>query len=138
MTMWKPLAVCAVAVLVLTGCSDAPAEEPVTETPESSEVEAAPLQSEAVEFTETDEKYLFEIRKRTDIEPIVSATNQELLEAGNMACEMLVENPYVFDLQLIDGETPRDDGSFFESAVIGTHAHLYLCPDVEIVHQKIG
>lgn len=129
--------------LVLTGCSSTPSDEPDTTAAEAPAVEqveeAAPLTAEPEQtFSDADQAYLFELRKRDDVKTIVEATDEQLVTAGHAACEMLLDNPYVGDLQLVEGETPRDNGMYFESSVIGTHAQMVLCPEVAIEHQRIG
>lgn len=127
------------ALIGLSGCSGAPSDGPETAAPPTVEEveEAAPLTAEP-ELPDADAAFLTELRKRSDVTAVANGTDAQLIKAGHQACETLVTDPYVFDLQLIEGETPRDDGRYFESAVIGTHAQTHLCPEIEIVTQKIG
>lgn len=123
--------------LALTGCagSDEPpasdSERPlVMETASPEATSPSPLTAvEEPVFSDLDEAFLFEIKKRSDVATIANATDAQLLEAGHTACEALALDPDVANLRLVENETPRDDGRYFESQVIGTHATMVLCPE---------
>lgn len=124
-------------LFALTGCGGtvdaATPSSPVASAPAEVVETVAPLTAvEAPTFTDLDAQYLFEIRKRSDVATIANATDQQLVDAGHAACEALAINPDIEALRLIDGEVPRDDGRHFESAVIGTHATMVLCPEYAI------
>lgn len=129
--------VSAVLLLALTGCagtaaqptSDAQDAAPTvettpTETPEPV-LTAAPAPSGA------DATFLVEVRKRTDVTTIAQATDEQLLAAGHQACDALGVNPDIEALRLIEGEQPRENGRYFDSVVIGTHAAMFLCPEFD-------
>lgn len=126
-----------VLLLALTGCGgestsgENPSAPPAAPTDSATEAPtAAPLQA-APEPTGVDAVYLAEIRKRTDIATIVQATDTQLIDAGHAACDALAQNPDIAALRLIEGEQPRDDGRYFESMVIGTHAAIHMCPEFD-------
>lgn len=120
------------AALTLTGCagspdsagdgSMSPAEATPPETPK-------PIVAAEPEFNDVDAQFLFELRKRTDQLTIVEASDEGLVAAGHAACDALAVDPDLNALRLVEGEQPLDDGRYFVSVVIGTHATKYLCPE---------
>jgi hypothetical protein len=131
------LTVSAIAVLVLAGCSAAPAAEtvtaPVEETP-AAETTPEPLtvDPEAEAVAAGDEMFLTETRLR--FKSITDATDEQLIAAGHEACELFTQGQTKMDMRLIEGETPDSDtGWFWDSIVISTWAATAYCPEFEEV-----
>lgn len=134
------IAVAVLVALTLTGCAGMPEAAPIeaqdAATTSAEETQATketpePAITAAPEPTGPEATYLVEVHKRTDVTTIAQATDEQLLAAGNMACDTFPSNPDIEALRLIDGEQPRDDGRYFDSVVIGTHAAMFLCPEYD-------
>ena len=137
-----PKVTAAVAALLLaftlTGCGDdttpaesneargfadtAPADETATPTP--AETLSAPP-SDEVEVA-----YVAYVRgKLLANTQIPDATDEQLIDAGRRACDILDSGTNPDDLTVIDGEERAggEGGYFQDSATIATGARMYLC-----------
>jgi hypothetical protein len=116
-----------VAVLLLAGCSSAPqSAAPSDPAPASS----APLVAESPAATSDagEAAYLAAVREalRPDTQ-IPNATDEQLLEVGQRACEELNKGTDTTELSLIEGEQPNDIGTYNDSAAIITSAATTIC-----------
>ena len=124
----------AIAVLVLAGCSAAPAAEtvtaPVEETP-AAETTPEPLtvDPEVAAVAAGDEVFLTETRIR--IKSIKNATDEQLIAAGHEACELYAEGQTRMDMRLIEGEEADGNGFYFDSIAIATWAAKAYCPEFD-------
>lgn len=134
------LAVAAVIVLGLTGCSEsvgnATAERTSTATNESAAPSDSPeplvAESPAGE-PDAEQLFLAEARDRLSglgsATTIPNATDDQLIVAGHAACEALTAQQPFNDVSVIEGEE-RVQGSFLDSAAIASAAILYFCPEM--------
>ena len=129
------IAVAVLVALTLTGCAGTPEAAPSkpreaseTATVETPEPTVAPLTAAPVPEG-VDAAFLAEIRKRTDVATIAQATDDQLIAAGHAACDAFAADPNIESLRLIEGEVPQEDGRYFDSIVIGTHAAMYMCTE---------
>jgi len=132
------ITVSAVAALMLAGCSAAPVEEiapsaPPTEVVAESTPEATPEATPeplAVDDDTTaaggDVMFLKETRER--IQHITNATDEQLIAAGQQACELYAEGQKRLEMQLIEGEKANDGGRYPDSIAIATWAAKAYCP----------
>lgn len=137
------IAMAAVIVLGLTGCSGA-VEEPTaeprglvqsvpSETPDDSET-PEPLVAETLSADATPEElFVVEARERLaglgTASTIPNATDEQLITGGHQACEELTAGTPFNDVTVIDGEE-RSQGSYLDSAVIATAGLLHFCQDM--------
>lgn len=98
---------------------------PATEAPAPA-ITAAP----AVQADTPEGQFVAENRKRTDIETLQSATDEQLIAAGEQACVELAKNPDIYALRLVEGEEPSAGGTYLASGTIGVFAEQFLCPEV--------
>lgn len=105
--------------------------EPTTE-PTTAETASAPLTAEAPS-TDEDELFLSEARSRLSslgaATTIPNATDEQLIDAGHRACDLVRAQTPFNDVSVIEGE-PRNQGSYFDSAAITSAAILYYCPEM--------
>lgn len=126
-------AVAAVLLLTLTGCAgatDAAPSEPqaaaqtVEETP-------APLVAEKTAPANDSPEAVFLEKLRAAFErdgtSIPNATDEQLLDAAERACEQLTTGTAAQDVRVIDGETAAASGYFVDSMRIAAGASEYLC-----------
>lgn len=112
-------------LLTLTGCTQTISDPPATEPTETS----APLTAESpATAPSASQDYIESVRallpKNTQIP---NASDEQLLEAGERACDELAAGTDTLTLSLIEGETPNGAGSFDDSAAIITAAAMNLC-----------
>ncbi|MFF7681459.1 DUF732 domain-containing protein [Microbacterium sp. NPDC007973] len=126
----------AVALLLLTGCTSTVTSETVTVTPGASgtfsdggtTVEVQPLTAETP--TATDEEAVFLGAVRAKLRPdnvIPKATDEQLLAAGQEACEALASGTSSDSISVIEGEPTNAMGGYSDSATIVTAARAALC-----------
>jgi len=142
------LTVSAIAALMLAGCSAAPVDEiapsaPVTEvatesapeaTPEATvEPESAPEPLAVDEGTKTvaggDELFLKEARER--IQQVTSASDEQLIAAAMVACDLFAEGNSRSDMRLVEGEEADFSGRYGDSMAISTWAAKAYCPEYD-------
>lgn len=117
-----------VAVLLLTGCSST---EAVGADPSASGT-TAPLVAETPSAAPTgdaaDAAFLAYVREHLPANTqIPNATDEQLLAAGERACEEIAAGADTLTLSLIDGEHPNGAGSYDDSAAIVVAARANLC-----------
>ncbi|MFE2772300.1 DUF732 domain-containing protein [Microbacterium resistens] len=128
------IAVAAVLLLTLAGCAgtpESPAAEPTTPATTES---AAPLTAEEPTPTDSapDTEYLKLVRAGMQPDTVIpDASDDQLLDAGNTACDQMRAGTPVTDLRLIDGEQPNGLGTYVDSQNIGSSAMSSLCVDVQ-------
>jgi outer membrane murein-binding lipoprotein Lpp len=76
-----------------------------------------------------DEMFLTETRIR--IKNIKSATDEQLISAGHKACELYDSGQGKKELRLIEGETPDEAGTYWDSLVIASWAPRSYCPEYD-------
>lgn len=127
----------AALLLGLVGCSaapeKAPTEEPAASTEETTEVEpltAEPVEEETPTPSTPEEAYLVAVRESLDPETtqIPDATDEQLLAAGQDACEQIAAGTEPGEVLVIDGEQPDSVGYYVDSSRIGLRASELLCP----------
>lgn len=134
--MKKPLtAVLALTIgLALAGCAGTP-QEPAGDTskPAASPTETtAPLVAETPTPDASSPEAQFLTLVRAGMQPdtiIPDATDEQLLEAGNSACEQMRAGTPATEIRLIDGEQPNGLGTYVDSQNIASSAHTAMCPD---------
>lgn len=125
-------AIAAVLLLALTGCGEETAIP--AGTPDTASVkEAAPLVAEDVEEAEvgSDAAYLTLLREALDRNGagnIPDATDSQLIEAGNTACEQMAAGAGILEVRVIENETETEVG-FVDSGMIAGAASEHLCPE---------
>lgn len=145
----RKMVVLAAALLVLTGCAAPTVEESVEpETVQETEISPAPLAADQSEEDESDlplkaapepepespeVTFLATIRNNTDRPTLMSASDEQLLDAGRRACDQLAENPAINEVQVIDGEVLNDKGQYRDSLAIAASARANFCPDIQVV-----
>lgn len=120
--------------LVLTGCSAAPTPastlnpvETVTETTEA-EPTVEPLVAETTAPATGEEQFLTYVRENLPANTVIpDATDEQLLAAGEEACDRIAAGESTDDMTLIDGEQRPDGGYYRDSGNIITGARLHLC-----------
>jgi hypothetical protein len=129
------LALSAIAVLMLAGCSSVAPVEFVAQTPTpiiSTETPAPETPSPLSVDEETEaqatgnEEFLTETRIR--IKNIKNATDEQLVSAGHKACELYDSGQAKKEMRLIDGETSDAAGTYWDSFVIASWAPRAYCP----------
>ncbi|MDR6867538.1 hypothetical protein J2Y69_002142 [Microbacterium resistens] len=130
-------ATAALLLLTLTGCASTPTgtagetTAPGASTPSPTATVAPLTVAPAPPPSDVEATFLFELRKRTDMQVVVDASDEQLLAAGHAACDALAVTPDIDALRLVEGEVPRDNGRYFTSVVIGTHAQTFMCPETK-------
>ena len=129
--MWKrTAALTAVLLLTLTGCAGTPESAPGG--PKQASETAAPLVAETpAESAPADDEalYLEEVRDRLPATTIIpDATDEQLLAAGQEACERRDAGESSDDITLIEGEVRGEGGYFVDSQAIVGAAWITLCP----------
>lgn len=129
--MWKPLITCVVAALALTGCASGTTEEPAPK-PTAEETESAPLVAEEPTAGEPEagpeENYLEWLGRYGDRLPgLTSATSEELLAAGKLACEQMDAGTLIENVRVVEGEEASAEGLFELSNAIAGAATENLC-----------
>ena len=133
------LAVTALIVLGLTGCTGTPESSgdertapTVADSPAPSPTRD-PLVAETPEEVNADEQFVAEARDRLAglgaATSIPNATDDQLVDAGREACEQLVAGMPFNDVSVIEGEQ-RVQGSYLDSAAIATAGLLFFCPEM--------
>lgn len=126
-----------VAVLLLTGCAGT-AEPAATGTAGIGTEKAGPTATDAPLVAETpaattdpdDREALFLAQVREELPAntqIPNATDQQLLDAGNLACEKRAEGADPSTLSVIEGERDNGYGAYLDSGAIVSAAGRYLC-----------
>jgi hypothetical protein len=126
------------AVLALTGCSGpdptvaptASAPAASAAAPETMESTPPPLVAESPAADADDEAFLAAVRERQTAfrTQIPNATDEQLLAAGQDACDRLASGESGETMVLIEGEEPNVGGYYLDSSAIITAARLNLCP----------
>lgn len=118
-----------VAVLMLTGCANtAPtdADETPAETP-------APLVAETPATAiadDADAAFLTYVREHLPTNTqIPDATDEQLIAAGQNACDQMRAGTAPGDVRVVDGEQPNDSGYYLDSSAIMNGAVTALCPE---------
>lgn len=123
----------ATALLLLAGCSAGTQEnvtlisEPVGSPAPSS---AAPLTAQTPEATAQGGEAAFLEEVRADLRPdnvIPDATDEQLLAAGEEACERLAAGETGDTISVIDGEQKDAGGYYRDSGQIVTAAAMTIC-----------
>lgn len=116
------------AVLALTGCSGTAGAEPeaVETTPPAT---SAPLTAESPESAPSGEAaYLEAVREALPANTVIpNATDEQLLAAGQEACEVLASGADTMTVSLIEGEPTSEAGYYNDSGAIITSASVFLC-----------
>lgn len=118
----------ATVLLLLAGCTSTPAAEPAPVA--SAESETAPLAAEtpAAADGRGEEAFVSEVRaKLRDDSVIPNATDEQLISAGQTACEAISNGENTITLSVIDGEAADASGFFPDSAVIISAARSTIC-----------
>lgn len=120
------------AVLLLAGCSAGTQENvSVNSAPAASETDA-PLTAETPAATAAtgDAAFLEEVRAELRPDNVIpNATDEQLLAAGEKACEGIAAGADTLELSLIDGERMDAAGIYPDSATIIIAARSSLCGD---------
>ena len=129
-------------VLALAGCGDdgqtgdasanrSSTTQTETPTPEGSE--APPLVAEDTKPGDEDAAFIAEARDRLaglgTASTIPNATDEQLINAGHEACDLLIAGTPFNDVTVIEGEE-RVQGSYLDSAAIATAGLLHFCPEM--------
>lgn len=126
----------AVALLLLTGCTSTVTSETVTVTPGASgtysdgdtTVEVQPLTAETPEATGAEATFLDAVRAKLRPDNVIpNATDEQLLAAGEAACEKIATTENTNTISVIEGEQPNGLGYFTDSGVIVGAARASLC-----------
>jgi len=131
-------AAAAVAVLLMTGCSSSVTEETVTLTPGASGtfsngdstvvVEPLTAESPSAEADNGEAAFLAEVRENLRPDNVIpNATDEQLLQAGYRACELLANRQNGEEISVIDGEQTDQSGYYRDSAQIVTAAAMTIC-----------
>lgn len=124
------------ALLLLTGCTSTVTTESVTVTPSASgtyndggvAVEVQPLTAETPEPSDADATYLEAVRANLRPDNVIpNATDEQLLTAGEAACEKIATTENTNTISVIEGEQPNGLGSYPDSNVIVSAARASLC-----------
>ena len=127
------IAVAVLVALTLTGCAGTP-ESTATEPTQANE-SAAPLTAETETpdaEVGTDEAYLADVRAALEANggsSIPDATDEQLIAAGQDACEQMLAGTDQFDVRVIEGEQAGETG-YVDSLRIAGVAVKHYCPDV--------
>lgn len=122
--------VAAALLLTLTGCSAAPANAGGERTAPTVTESAAPLVAETTEpvAESPHAAYLDGVRALLPEDTqIPNATDEQLVAAGEAACERLAAGEPSDAISVIDGETPNGIGYFNDSGMIVSAARTHLC-----------
>jgi hypothetical protein len=130
-----PIAATAAVLLLLTGCSGGTdqvntAVDSATPAAAATEDAAAPLTAETATTNAARGDAVFLESVRSELRPdnvIPNATDEQLLEAGEKACEGIASGADTLTLSLIDGEEPDASGFYPDSGVIIRAARAALC-----------
>ncbi|MDQ1174162.1 putative membrane protein [Microbacterium testaceum] len=118
----------AAALLLLAGCSAGTQENvSVNSAPAVSD---APLTAETPAATVATGDAAFVEEVRSELRPnnvIPNATDEQLLEAGQKACEGIAAGADTLTLSVIDGEQTDASGFYPDSAVIISTARATIC-----------
>lgn len=118
-------AVAAVLLLTLTGCAgatDAAPSEPQAPAPLVASPEAEqPVDTPEAEFVAKAREAL------GDASQIPDATDDQLIAAGEDACQQLAEGKTPEEVRVIEGEAPNSAGWYSDSTKIATIAGQILC-----------
>ncbi|MDQ1206213.1 hypothetical protein [Microbacterium sp. SORGH_AS_0862] len=126
--MKRPLLAAAgiAAVLLLAGCS-----APQTDTADTnrvSESTTAPLTAETPDVDSGEAAYLTAVRAALRPDNVIpNATDEQLLAAGEKACEAIAKGKDTSALSVIDGEPDNGYGAYLDSGAIITAAATTLC-----------
>lgn len=123
------VAATAAVLLLLTGCSGMQSQENVAVNTAPSET-SAPLTAETPTATAAtgDAAFLDEVRANLRPDNVIpDATDAQLLEAGERACEVIATTANTNEVSLIDGEPTNGLGYYSDSAVIISAARTTLC-----------
>ena len=124
----------AAVLLLLTGCTAT--EQPGPDASEAVASSAAPAASEAPLVAETptatadggEAAFLAEVRANLRPDNVIpNATDEQLLKAGEKACEVLATTANTNTVSLIEGEPANGLGYYTDSGVIITAARGTLC-----------
>lgn len=130
------VALAAVALLLLSGCTNTVTSETVTVTPGSSgtfsdgdtTVEVEPLTAETPASSDDDASFLSTVRSELRSDNVIpNASDEQLLAAGQKACDAIDAGADTLALSLIDGEKTDASGFYPDSAVIIASARATIC-----------
>lgn len=117
-----------VVAVALTGCSGAAGGAPEAEetTPPAT---SAPLTAESPAAAPSGEAaYLEAVREALPADTVIpNATDEQLLAAGEQACEVIAEGEDTSTVSLIDGEQTNGLGYYDDSSKIIIAARANLC-----------
>lgn len=132
-------ATAAAVLLLLTGCTSTTTAETITVTPGASgtysdgdtSVEVEPLTAETPTVAADGEAaFLGDVRAKLRPDNVIpNATDEQLVDAGESACEAIANGENTITLSLIDGEQADASGFFPDSAVIISAARSTICSD---------
>ncbi|MCW2165410.1 hypothetical protein B0I12_002565 [Microbacterium hydrothermale] len=126
----------ATALLLLAGCTSSTTTETVTVTPGAAgtysdgdtTVEVQPLTAETPAVADDEAVFLDTVRAKLRPDNVIpSATDEQLLAAGEEACAEIAAGTPTDQLSVIDGEPTNALGTFSDSAVIVTAAATTIC-----------
>mgnify|MGYP006955277572 CR=1 FL=1 len=126
----------AVALLLLTGCTSTVTSETITVTPGASgtysdgdtTVEVHPLTAETPATSDDETVFLETVRAKLRPENVIpNATDEQLLAAGEAACDKIASTENTNTISVIEGEQPNGLGYFTDSGVIVGAARASLC-----------
>lgn len=131
------VAAAAVLLLALTGCAGGAETPSADRTAPGVTATASPTESPEplVATTPTDDApatpetaFLDGVRAALDEKTqIPNATDEQLLDAGQRACQQLAEGGDVTTVRVIEGETPDNLGYYGDSTKIASIAQQTLC-----------
>lgn len=114
-------------LLTLTGCTQTISDPPAAQPTETS----APLTAESPAVKEADgseKAYLADVRDSLPSDTVIpNASDEQLLAAGERACEELAAGADTLTVSLIDGEPQNGLGYYESSSAIITAASRNLC-----------
>lgn len=128
--------VSAALLLTLTGCAGAPDAAGDERTAPATTESAAPLtaeatEDEAIEAPKADEQYLTDVRTALTNgreTTIPNATDEQLVQAGQDACEQLAAGTAEGEVRVVEGEQMDEQwGDYRESVIITGIARKHLC-----------
>ena len=121
-------------LLLLTGCTATTQPEPVasgdTVSSAAPTASTAPLTAKTpAEAADTGEAaFLDEVRTKLRPDNVIpNATDEQLIEAGYLACEKLATRQGGEEISVIDGEQPDQGGYYRDSGQIVSAAAVTIC-----------
>lgn len=117
-------------VLLLAGCAAPGGLTSEVAPPVALEETVAPLAAEEPTAAEAgDAAYLAYVRENLpNPTSIPNATDEQLLAAGQEACDRIAAGESTEAMVVVEGEQPWENGTYYDSATIITGASVILCP----------